>query len=208
MKISHIQGHVCLRAAKTERHDVLFSKLVLYCYWRPVLQCIHAWFVIASLIMLPEVFPTLTPLPLVNPPTPSHVKLSNSCPPQCASCTHSFTLKRDTWTFRGWQRASPLQINRSTCGLWKWGFLCYCFTKWSFSPQSSSYLIYPTPCHLQHTHTSLSHKYMQTDTPPLPPPSAVTHTHTLPVTSIESVEQMVVWRKCCLSSMFVLFTAN
>lgn len=79
-------------------------------------------------------YETLHPV-LVNPPTPSHVKLPFPYPPQCASCTHSFTLKRDTWTFRGWQRASSLQINRNTCGLWKWGFLCYCFTKWPLSPK-------------------------------------------------------------------------
>lgn len=84
--------------------------------------------------------------------------------------------KRDTWTLRGWQRASPPQINRNTCGLWKWGFLCYCFTKWPL--QSPDVILFNIPHPLPPaTHT----KHMQTDTT-LPSPSAVvrvcTHTHT------------------------------
>lgn len=118
-------------------------------------------------------YETLHPV-LVNPPTPSHVKLPFPYPPQCASCTHSFTLRRDTWTFRGWQRASSLQINRNTCGLWKWGFLCYCFTKWPLSPK---FILF----NASHPPPSATHTYFDctTQTPrsfAFPSPSAHTHT--------------------------------
>lgn len=90
------------------------------------------------------------------------------------------TLWRET--LRGWQRASSPQINRNTCGLWKWGFLCYCFTKWSFSPQSSFCLIYPTPHPLPpatHTHFCLTNTCRQTPHTPPFPQCCHTHTRTL-----------------------------
>lgn len=126
-------------------------------------------------------YETLHPV-LVNPPTPSHVKLPFPYPPQCASCTHSFTLKRDTWTFRGWQRASSLQINRNTCGLWKWGFLCYCFTKWPLSPKFILFNASHPPPPATHTYFDCT-----TQTPcsfAFPSPSAHTRAHTLPVISV------------------------
>lgn len=63
--------------------------------------------------------------------------------------------------------------------MWKWGFLCYCFTKWSSSPQSSSYLINPSLCHLQHTLTHTHTRFCLTCRQPPPPvhPPVLSYTY-------------------------------
>lgn len=52
LKISHIQGHVCLTAMTTETDDILLSDIILFCCFVPV-ECVHARFIIVSLIMVP-----------------------------------------------------------------------------------------------------------------------------------------------------------
>lgn len=90
------------------------------------------------------------PLPL-NPPTPNHVKLSKPIPPTVCKLDPFIHSKE-------WHRQSVAAKKHPRCKLigtrrWKWGFLRYCFTKWSFSPRGFILFNIPTPCHLQHIHT-------------------------------------------------------
>lgn len=58
-----------------------------------MLQRIDVWFITASLMMLPKVFPT--PNPLVNPPTPSHVNSSNPYSPTVCKLCNPFIHSKE-----------------------------------------------------------------------------------------------------------------
>lgn len=154
-----IQGHVCLSDGSQLKTFYPLPKVESWLCFCCILVHQPAWLVTVPLLPPLQVSPPPSKLPLLikSPPNLSHGKLSNPYLPHCAGCTHSFTLKRDTWTFRGWQRASPLQINRNTCGLWKWGFLCYCFTKCRFGSTEVVQFNTRYPHHLR-PRTYLSYK--------------------------------------------------
>lgn len=108
-----------------------------------------------------------------NPQLPS-----SPDPLQFASCSHSFLLKHNTWTLMGWQRASSQQINRGTCGLWKWGFLCYCFKQMALmSPEIMLFITtHPLP---PASHSEQSALAIQPDRQGFslhPPPHTQSHT--------------------------------
>lgn len=170
--------------------------------------------------MLPWVFPALKP-PCKSPnphphphPQPFYLvqpQKPHPHPPCRAQAALIHSLERETHGHVGAGKERPsCKLIGDACGSWKWGFLCFCFTTWSFRPQSSPDLIRPPPRPLPpdtHTYAHTCTEYMRTDRPahcPIP----LVRSHSQSNAAMASGEQMAVWRKCCLSTMFVLFTTN
>lgn len=102
LKISHIQGHVSLTTMTTRVDDNFYTML----YFQTLLHIIHIQNCFSHYLY--AMSSLHCPLPL-NPPTPSHVKVSNPYPPQRASWTHSFILKSDIGI--QWLPKSILAVN-------------------------------------------------------------------------------------------------
>lgn len=150
LKKSHIQGHVSLTTMTTRMEDnILYFKTLLY--FTHIQKCVSHFLMSSMHYTLP-----------LNPPTPQPHQIIHPIPPTVCKLDPFIHSKE-------WHRHSVAAKEHPRCKLigtrvWKWGFLCYCLTKWPCSLQGSFCLIYPTPCHLRHKHTHFCYTNTQRKT--------------------------------------------